>query len=214
MRGILFIVAGAVTPGDSRPQDCTPQSNMTTLSWRSRDRATLASVPKQGQLVVHYEGCDLTVLEDCHGPTPYKYAGVEPVTKTVTIRDDDTLYRAIPQLAKGLQAKLAKSGQLNIDTMMVGKYTADTPSRADLKGDCTNATHVVPAFTVGASQLTEGKRSEGEAAFGPVSATSTSTRDSTVKEGDPAACKAAKSDDSGPPDGCRSVLSLELVPLK
>ena len=100
----------------------------------------------------------MQVLDGCTAPVKYGYAPITRKKDRVTMRDADDLYANMPIGAARLEAKLEKSGQLDVDMTMVGRWEAERRAvRADeLQGSCDGATHVVSALTVGAFTFTAG----------------------------------------------------------
>ncbi len=133
------------------------------VEWPSADRGKLeAQVRNHGLAVVDYSGCTMRILDRCTGGAMYKYSPITRKTDSVVIRDTDDLYANVPVGAAKLEAKLAKSGELDVQMTMVGRWETPNPSfRLDqLQGECAGATHVVSAVTVGAFTFTAGADAE------------------------------------------------------
>src|SRR5208283_460679 len=88
----------------------------------------------------------------------YAYSPITRKKDRVVMRDADDLYANVPIGAARLEAKLEKSGELDVDMTMVGRWEADrrTVRTDELQGSCDGATHVVSALTVGAFTFTAG----------------------------------------------------------
>ena len=114
------------------------------VEWPSTDRAELESLSKRGLVVVRYSGCEMELLSRCRVKGSYKYTAVTSQSEHITIHDADELYAQLPVGAAKLEGQLDKSGQLNVDSTVVGTFDADagTVSRGQLEGDCGAATHV------------------------------------------------------------------------
>jgi hypothetical protein len=187
------------------------------VDWPAADRAELEATAQRGVAVVRYEGCDIQVLTRCRAPAQYEYVGVTPKRDTVVIRNANELWANIPVGAAKFEAKLAVAGQLNVDTVMVGRYQALQPvvAMSELAGECDGATHVVSGVTVGAFEFFSGKSSEvgGGATVGPAGAggKTSSVRETLSRDGDPSSCEAGAPD--GPPNGCGALLRLEVTAL-
>jgi hypothetical protein len=193
------------------------------LEWAAPDRAALESQAQQGQLVVHYEGCELQVLRRCKVPTKvpkYGYTAITPKDENVTMANAQQLYASIPVYAAKFEGKLAQSGQLTAEMTIVGEYgvTGLPPAVDQLSGECAGATHVVTALTVGAFSFFTGTSSEKGASasvFGAGAGAETSKKHETLsKDGDIKQCAASKRGDANPPDGCGALLRLELAELR
>lgn len=210
--------AGIVRPNPKLdPAAKCGQLEPLVVEWDPAARGRLESLRTQGLVAVHYEGCDLRVL-DCHATGKYAYAAFTPKDQTVAMRDKDSLYANLPVGAASLESKLAAKGELNADLKLVGRYAFERASvRADeLTGDCDRATHIVSAMTVGAFKLLAGGSSEvsgGARVFGAgAGGSSESMREELTRDGDPATCK-GKPGDPDPPFGCGALIRLELSPI-
>ncbi len=196
------------------------QDRPLVVEWPSADRGQVEThAHNRGLVVVRYSGCEMQVLEQCNAPVTYGYSPMTRKRDHVVMRDADDLYANVPVGAAKLEAQLARSGQLDVDMMLVGRWEAErTAVRLDeLQGACEGATHVVSALTVGAFTFTAGADA---AAGGGVSvlgarggAASTSKRETLNADGDENACARSSDYDRRPPSGCGALLRLEVVPL-
>ncbi len=190
------------------------------VEWPSADRGQLeAHVRNQGAVVVEYSGCHMRVLDRCTATAKYAYSPITKKTDHVVMRDADDLYANVPVGAAKLEAKLSKSGQLDVDMTLVGRWeTAQGRVRPEeLSGDCAGATHVVSAVTVGAFTFTAGADAEvsGDAKVLAAGggAKSTSKRETLSRDGDEKACDKATLGDRVPPDECGAMIRVEVAPL-
>ncbi len=192
------------------------------VEWPDSARGKLESVSRRGLVAVRYEGCELSVLARCTVKSSSGGYGYSPITRKqskVTIRDADELYASMPVGAVKLEGKLQSAGQLNVAMTIVGRYEAPTPQvyRDELDGDCSEATHVIAALTVGSFTFSAGADAEvgGGASVGGVGggAKSTAARETIQHDGDEASCAKATSSDKGPPEGCGALLQIEVMPL-
>ncbi|HWB77623.1 MAG TPA: hypothetical protein VG755_21805, partial [Nannocystaceae bacterium] len=189
------------------------------VEWPSSDRADLEVRASRGLVVVRYEGCNMIMLPRCNAQGAYAYAPVTTKQDNVTIKDSDELYAALPAGAARFEAKLQKSGQLNVAMTIVGVMVADRVSvdATELEGDCEGATHVVVGLSVGAFEFFAGADAEiGAAATikgAGIGADSKAQRETLSRDGDPSACAAATRDDKAPPANCGASLRLEVLEL-
>lgn len=205
----------------NRCEDAQQHLRPLVVEWTAPDRAALEAQARQGQLVVHYEGCKLEVLRRCRAPEQFTYAytAITPKDEVVTIENADQLYAAIPLGAVELEGKLASSGQLRAEMRIVGEYgvAGEPPALDQLQGECDGATHVVAALTVGAFRFEAGaKHAAGASAkvMGAGAGAETSRSEGTLsQDGTPSACESSKRGDGAPPEGCGALLRIELAPV-
>lgn len=197
------------------------QTRPLIVEWSAPDRAALEALAKHNQLVVQFEGCTLVPLRQCRAPAqPYGYTPITPKDEVVSMKNAEELYANIPVHAVELEGKLQQKGQLHAAMRIVGMYEAHgvVPAVDQLQGDCTGATHVVTALTVGAFEFSAGSADEASVkaeVFGAgAGARKAGERETLSRDGDVNACNAAKSDDKGPPDRCGALLRLEVATLQ
>jgi hypothetical protein len=192
------------------------------VEWDAPDRAALEAQSRQGQLVVHYEGCSFEVLRRCKAPKQFAYAytAITAKDEVVTMSNVKELYASIPVHAAKFEGKLAAGSKLSAEMRIVGEYgvPGTTPAIDQLEGDCDGATHVVTALTIGAFSFGAGadKEMSGSATVlgAGAGAKSTSQTEKLSKDGDPAACAESKRGDGNPPDRCGALLRVELAELR
>jgi hypothetical protein len=194
------------------------QSRPLIVEWPSTDRAALESLSKRSLVAVRYTGCEMEVLTRCKVSGSYAYTPVTLQSERITIHDADELYANIPVGAAKLEGELEKSGQLNVDTSIVGTWdAADNPTRDDLEGDCGKATHVLTSLTVGAFEFYSGAATTaggGVNALGVGAGAKTRSAHTLLsRSGTGEACKTAKFDDTRPPEGCGALLRVEATPI-
>lgn len=195
------------------------QARPLIVEWPSSDRAALEARVKQGLVPVRYVGCDMEVVTTCKVPSAYGYTGITPKNDKVVIHNTDELYASIPVHAASFEAKLASAGSLEVAMTIIGRYESNKPTvHADeLQGECTSATHVITALTVGSFMFSAGANAEvgaGASVQGAgAGAKSTSSNETLNTDGDPKQCEKATSSDTTPPYGCGALLRVELVPV-
>ncbi len=200
------------------------QSEPLIVEWPDAARGRLESVSRRGLVAVRYEGCELAVLPRCtvkSTNTAYSYSPITRKQSKVVIKDADELYASMPVGAVKLETKLAQSGQLNVQMTIVGRYesTSTNVYREELEGECSEATHVIAALTVGSFTFSAGSDAEiggGASTLLPGvggGAKSTAMRETIQHDGDEAACTRATISDKAPPEGCGALLQIEVMPL-
>lgn len=201
---------------------CTVQASQTrplVVEWPAADRASLEARLTRGLVAVRASGCEIEVLRQCTVPGTYSYLGLTRKNEQVTIRDTDDLYAKLPLGAVNLEAKLARSGRLDVKLALVGMFEAPgLIDRAKLTGDCGSATHVISGAQVGAFLFSSGGAAEIGGGIdvkntAAVGASSTAEQELLSADGDPNRCDAATSADQRPPEGCGAVLRIELTAL-
>ncbi len=207
-------------PGEAKCGVHKSQTEPLIVEWPSAARAKLEALSHTGVVAVRYSGCEMEVLASCNAPGKYVYTGITPKRDHVAIRNEDDLYANIPLGAAKLEGKLAHSGELDVDMSIVGRYASDraSVSAGELQGpDCSKATHVVSALTIGAFDFSAGAASTvgggvnvGGAGGG---ASSSASKELLNSDGQRSACDAAKTTDKAPPESCGAILRLEVVPL-
>jgi hypothetical protein len=189
------------------------------VEWPAAERAALEARAARGIVAVRYEGCDMEILTTCSGTGTYEYVGLTQKREGVRITNADELYAQLPVGAVGLEAKLARAGQLNVDMAIVGRREATQHAftERDLQGRCAEATHVITGLTVGAFSFYTGASAEvgGAVKIGNagVGAGSSADREILKSDGDQDACALASSADVQPPEGCAALLRVEVVPV-
>jgi hypothetical protein len=189
------------------------------VEWPAAERAALESGASRGLVAVRYEGCDMEILTTCTASGSYGYVGLTQKREGVRIRSADELYAELPVGAAGLEAKLERAGQLNVDMVIVGRKEADKTvfNERDLTGRCDDATHVITGLTVGAFSFYTGASAEvgGAVRVGNmgVGAGSSAGNEVLREDGSGESCVVASTADVSPPEGCGALLRVEVVPI-
>lgn len=189
------------------------------VEWPAAERAALEARAVRGLVPVRYEGCEMEVLTNCTAAGEYTYIGTNLKREGVKIKDADELYAQLPVGAAGLEAKLERAGQLNVDMVIIGRKEATQVefNERDLEGRCDEATHVITGLTVGAFSFYAGA-SAGVGAgvkVGQIGAGASSSSEQEVlkQDGSEDACALAEQGALAPPDGCGALLRVEVVPI-
>lgn len=234
--GLLAVVLSSCGGGNAasqlaKPPDFDPkgqtkcsveksQSKPLIVEWPSADRGALeAQAHNHGVVVVRYQGCEMQVLDGCTVPVKYDYSPITRKKDRVVIRDTDDLYANIPVGAARFEAQLEKSGELDVEMTLVGRWVAQTRvvSADELAGDCAGATHVIAALTVGSFTFSSGADATvggGAAVLGAGGgAKSSATREQLAADGNASACENAGTEDKAPPAECNATIRIEVVPV-
>lgn len=188
------------------------QSPLVT-EWPASEKAHLESLLQTGAVAVAYNGCELRLLETCHPAGDYTFHRTSLASDTIEITSVDDLYAKLPLGAAALEAKLASSGRLAIDTTAVGQLRLDGAAELPDTPDCREATHVVRALSVGAFDMRAGGETaaSGGVDVGPAAVGGARRRTSRRLRaaGDPEVCPRTGDE---PHPGCRAPLQLFLTP--
>jgi formylglycine-generating enzyme required for sulfatase activity len=186
------------------------------VEWPSPDRVELESTLRQGLAVVHYAGCELSLLNRCRVSALYRYTGATRTEDRVEVKDEDELYANLPMGAMSLSGTLHRAGKLTVDMQLVGRLEADRTKvwGDELVGDCAGATHFVYGVTVGAFDFYAGGSADIGGQKAGMGGASHAERESLTKAGDQNACSKATSWDKAPPEGCGALIRIEVVPIE
>lgn len=189
------------------------------VEWPATERAALEARATRGLVAVRYEGCEMEVLTNCTAKGSYTYLGLNQKREAVRIKNADELYAQLPVGAAGLEAKLQRSGQLNVDMVIIGRKEADRSQfkKRDLDGRCDDATHVITGLTVGAFSFYTGASASVGAGVKVgqvgVGAASSAEQEVLKQDGDEDSCALAEQGSDEPAPGCGALLRVEVVPI-
>jgi hypothetical protein len=192
------------------------QSEPLVVSWPSVERARLEALARSGVVPVKYSGCEMRVLANCSvAGTPYRYVGTTRKHDEDHIRTADELYAKLPLGAAHLEGTLQRAGELSVAMTIVGRYQLDkSVKKTDLEGDCSEATHVISALTVGAFAFEAGASAHVGAevsVFGAgAGGKSEAAHEVLSQDGLPTECEKAGADDQKAPAGCGALIRVEL----
>jgi uncharacterized protein len=189
------------------------------VDWSSAGRLDLEVAMKRGVAVVAYDCKALRLLNGCQLPARYAFAGVTMKEEVIQLATADEVTANLPLTGIELAASMGAESSLDLALVMVGKRSSALAAadRTMLDGACDGATHFVRAATVGAFAMARGARGEVRVAtevFGVgAEAGSRSERQAKTTDGDRAACRQSRPEDTEPSPGCGASLRLELVPI-
>lgn len=189
------------------------------VEWPGADRAALEARATRSLVAVRYEGCEMEVLTNCTVDGEYSYLGLNMKREGVRIKSMDELYAQLPVGAVALEGKLERTGQLNVDMVIIGRKESEQVefTERDLQGRCDDATHVITGITVGAFSFYAGADAKIGAGIkvGNIGAGASSgaQREVLKQDGNEDACLAASQDDADAPPGCGALLRVEVVPI-
>jgi hypothetical protein len=186
--------------------------------WPASYKARLEAMLQAGAVAVEYSGCDLKIVDRCRLSGAYAWKKTTLSTDTTDINDEDELYAKLPLGAASLSGQLKTSGSLHVQTtvsgqlQLVGKAADDATQGAE----CSRATHLVTALSVGAFRLVAGGtvKAAGGAEMGRagLGGSTAQARSILRAAGDAASCEHATKDE--PNADCRSPIQIFLTPIR
>ena len=191
------------------------ESNPLVTEWPASEKAHLQSLADRHAVAVEYSGCELRIISECELPGRYVWHRTTLATDTIDIRSADELYAKLPIGAVALEAELARSGRLAVQTTVAGQLRMELASDLPMGDACRGATHIVSAISVGTFKLLSGVDSDTGGGVG-VMGVGAGARQSSAKSvlrtaGDPERC-GETSNESAHVD-CASPIQLFLTKL-
>lgn len=199
-------------------RDNTDHPSPLIVEWPTGLRTDLEMMRAGGLVAVRWQECNLQILTRCELPGKYVYHPVTPKKDEVSITDEASLDLALPFYGASLGADLKRAGQLNVAMLIAGTYRmprmgVDTRL---LRGDCSQATHVITSMSVGAFRMYTGAQEENILrASVPVvgvggDAIHKGTRAVLKQDGEAASCDGVPAEGAGPNANCAATLRIEL----
>jgi hypothetical protein len=185
--------------------------------WTSAEKASLQARLRSGGLAVEYTGCGMRPILSCNVRGSYRWQRTTLSSETIDIQSKDELFTKLPLGAFALEAELARTGMLEVRTMVGGQYVLEGATAAEVPdyGDCAQATHLLSALSIGSFKLNSGGSLKAGATAGVGElggGAKTASSETMLREaGDFDSCKA--STDETPDLGCSSPIQAFLVPL-
>jgi len=190
-------------PSDSR---CIAAESDAPLVVAWPDRASLSRAIGDTPVVVRSVGCDLEILPSCRSAKadPYLFVASPPTRDVVRLSGQQQVFRKLSPGAPDTWSRLS-GADLEVRTTIAGAWRSDrnAPKRADLEGDCADATHVVSGILVGGFKLTSVAPSEDP-----------SRGTEFASAGKLEACSSSTQHDQKPNPDCDEPVRIELVPIR
>ncbi len=224
--------AGSRASGQSNLMDqtvagqdaCDPDNHKRPfiIEWDATDMSSFEQIVANDIVVVKYEGCSLTVLDECRNQSIRGSQGsylppewTSGSLETIDISNEGELYAKLPLGSASLGGRVSGGERFHMEYYVAGtrQATRDAVYQADLASNqgCEGATHFVHGYNLGAFAL--GSASElnteaGGSAYGFGAGGSTASKRSADKKGgDLATCK---SDSAQEIQGCKAPIRLSL----
>jgi hypothetical protein len=186
--------------------------------WPAPYKARLEALLQGGAVAVEYSGCDLRIIDRCRLSGSYAWKKTTLSTDTTDIQDEDDLYAKLPLGAAALSGQLKTSGSLHVQTtvsgqlQLIGKAAEDATHGAE----CSRATHLVTALSIGAFKLVAGGKAKisagAEVGNTGVGASTAQSKSILRAAGDAGSCERATKDE--PSAECRSPIQIFLTPIR
>lgn len=173
---------------------------------------------RRSAVLVGYDGSGLRLLRGCTTDATYTFTGSapEPVRKVFSGYLPAELPMTGRALADRLGPELERGALLTLDAVLSGTFTLTrVPQRAELRGECAGATHVVVSASVGAFRFGLDRRGVRDSIAGSVGAAAIARGPVLTlgESGEPAACEIASPEAKTPPKRCDGLVRLALDPL-
>lgn len=228
--------AGLRDSGQSRLMDdtfagankCNPENHKRPfiVEWDATDMSNFESLAASDIVFVKYEGCSLTVLDECKNDSirgeQGAYKPVEWTTgqlETIDIHNEGELYAKLPLGSASLGGRVSGGESFHMEYFVAGTRNAsrDAVYSADLEGryGCEDATHFVYGYNLGAFAL--GSANElnieaGGSAYGVAAGGSKSSGRKAEKRG--GKLEVCDSDSATEVSGCKAPIRLSLREIR
>lgn len=207
---------------------CNPENHLRPfiIEWDATDRSSFESYAVNDVVVVRYEGCNMTVLEECRNDSVRGEQGAyKPIEWTsgalekLNISNQGELVAKLPLSVGTLGGRVAGGEKFSMEYYVTGTRNATRSAvyREDLADNpgCEGATHFVYGYNLGAFALgsvTEFVAEAGASLYGfGASGKNERSRSADKQGGDLGTCK---SDSAKEVEGCKSPIRLTLRPIR
>ena len=186
--------------------------------WPASYKARLEALLHEGVVAVEYSGCDLRIVDTCRVAGTYAWKRTTLSTDTTDIHDEDDLYAKLPLGAASLSGQLRTSGSLHVQTTVAGQMQliGNAATDATTGAECSRATHLVTALSIGAFKLVAGGEASASAGAdmgnAGVHGSGKETKAILRAAGDPASCEHSTKEEPSP--DCRSPIQIFLTPIR
>ncbi len=206
----------------SAPAPCLVQGDSPdpfVIDWPSDRRGDLEVALKRSVVVLAVSCTSARILPDCTTDGAYSFLGTTEREELMSLQSPDEVKVNLPLLAPTLTAPSGVDFQhgssVDVAIATIGRRSASRSSiaRAELKGDCREATHFVRAATLGAFVLGEGAHGQSKSVadvFGRGAAGGAQM----AKDGSLQACRGAKPDAETEAAQCGAPVRLQLKAVR
>ena len=143
------------------------------IEWDATDQSSFQARATSDVIFVHYEGCDLQVLDGCSDDAVKgRFGGYKPVDwtagqlETIDIADEDSLFAKLPLGAASLDGRVQHGEKFHMEYFVSGTRSATREHQyrtalAKIPA-CQRATHFVYGYNLGAFALASASNLKGE----------------------------------------------------
>ncbi len=175
--------------------------------WHDADQRAFRQRAKQGPVVVSQEGCHVRVLPACEALGVSSYTLGDTVPAGYARSTNLNARAALGVVGAGGDS----SGKVSYQYFTVAHHDTSLTARVVLQGDCQGATHVVKAYSTGASQLMAHAAHSGSVENEVIQGQVSTSAQLLATQGDLPACQGLTERVDAPP--CSAVVDLDLVHL-
>ncbi|HEY0134670.1 MAG TPA: hypothetical protein VGB85_11335 [Nannocystis sp.] len=207
---------------------CNPKNHLRPfiIEWDATDKSSFEAYAASDIVVVRYEGCDMTVLEECRNDSIRGSQGAyKPVEWTsgalekLDIVNQGELHAKLPLSSATLGGRIAGGEKFHMEYYVSGtrNATRDAVYREDIQSNpgCEGATHFVYGYNLGAfalGSLNELNASAEASIYGfGAGGSTTKSRKADKQGGNLGTCK---SDTATEVEGCKAPIRLTLRPIR
>ena len=207
---------------------CNPDNHLRPfiIEWDATDMSSFESYAANDIVVVRYEGCALTVLDECRNDSIRGSQGsyrppewTSGSLETIGISNEAELVAKLPLGAASLGGRVSGGETFHMEYFVAGtrNATRDSVYFADIANNpgCAGATHFVYGYNLGAFALASTNKLDTEVSgsyFGFGAQTQTASNYSADKKGgDLGVCR---SDSATEVSGCKAPIRLTLRPIR
>ena len=211
-----------------RQNACNPDNHKRPfiIEWDATDRSSFEAQAASDVIFVKYEGCQLTVLDECRNESirGEKGAYMPPewtsgALETIDIKTEGELVAKLPLGVATLGGRVAGGEAFHMEYYVAGtrNATRDAVYRNELADNpgCEGATHFVHGYNLGAFALGSAENIEvsaGGSAYGfGAEGKASKSKSAEKKGGDLAVCKA---DDATEVQDCQTPIRLSLRSIR
>lgn len=207
---------------------CNPENHLRPfiIEWDATDASSFEQHAANDIVFVKYEGCSLTVLDECRNESirgeqgAYKPAEwTSGALETLDVNNSAELYAKLPLGQATLGGRVEGGEKFHMEYYVSGTRTAsrDAVYKSDLEGKygCEKATHFVYGYNLGAFALASSKNltaSAGGSAFGFGAGGSETRASSAEKRG--GKLGVCDSDSAKEIEGCKAPIRLTLRDIR